>query len=148
MARMNPQLGAALQNPQMRAMLQDPSFIQHITDPNTMQAMAQMQQMFPQGAAGGMPPNFPFPNAFPQSPIGSVGGGGGNLNFSSLFANTAPPAVNNIGSAPNTVNAAARFQSELQQLQDMGFSDSDANLRALVATQGNVNAAVERLLRN
>jgi len=27
----------------------------------------------------------------------------------------------------------------------MGFFDTDANLRALVATGGNVNAAVERL---
>jgi ubiquilin len=31
-------------------------------------------------------------------------------------------------------------------LQDMGFFDRDANIRALQATGGNVNAAVERLL--
>ena len=31
-------------------------------------------------------------------------------------------------------------------LQDMGFYDREANVRALVATGGNVNAAVERLL--
>ena len=33
-----------------------------------------------------------------------------------------------------------------EQLQDMGFTDTAANLRALTATQGNVNAAIERLL--
>jgi len=33
-------------------------------------------------------------------------------------------------------------------LQDMGFFDPDANIRALQATGGNVNAAVERLLQN
>ena len=31
-------------------------------------------------------------------------------------------------------------------LQDMGFSDRPANVRALQAVSGNVNAAVERLL--
>lgn len=30
--------------------------------------------------------------------------------------------------------------------QDMGFFDRESNLRALVATGGNVNAAVDRLL--
>lgn len=30
--------------------------------------------------------------------------------------------------------------------QDMGFYDRDTNIRALQATGGNVNAAVERLL--
>ena len=41
---------------------------------------------------------------------------------------------------------ATTYASQQQQLQDMGFTDVAANLRALVQTQGNVNAAVERLL--
>lgn len=40
-----------------------------------------------------------------------------------------------------------RFQVQLQQLQDMGFYDATSNVRALLATGGNVNAAVEYLLR-
>jgi hypothetical protein len=32
-------------------------------------------------------------------------------------------------------------------LQDMGFYDQEANVRALQATGGNVNAAVDRLLQ-
>jgi ubiquilin len=32
-------------------------------------------------------------------------------------------------------------------LQDMGFYDQEANIRALQASGGNVNAAVERLLQ-
>jgi ubiquilin len=35
-----------------------------------------------------------------------------------------------------------------QLLQDMGFFDQEANIRALQATGGNVNAAVDRLLQN
>ncbi|XP_038620246.1 ubiquilin-3-like [Tachyglossus aculeatus] len=38
------------------------------------------------------------------------------------------------------------FQAQLDQLKAMGFSDRDANLRALTATGGDVRAAVERLL--
>jgi hypothetical protein len=33
-------------------------------------------------------------------------------------------------------------------LQDMGFYDEQANITALQATGGNVNAAVDRLLQN
>lgn len=41
---------------------------------------------------------------------------------------------------------AVQYANQLQQLQDMGFSDAAANLQALIRTRGNVNAAVERLL--
>ena len=51
------------------------------------------------------------------------------------------------GGAPGAaVDPAIRFASQISQLCDMGFLDTDANLRALTATGGNVNAAVERLL--
>lgn len=39
------------------------------------------------------------------------------------------------------------YQSELEQLAAMGFANREANLRALIATFGDVNAAVEILLR-
>ncbi|KAH7669395.1 ubiquilin protein [Dioscorea alata] len=40
------------------------------------------------------------------------------------------------------------FATQLSQLQEMGFVDTQENIRALTATSGNVHAAVERLLRN
>jgi ubiquilin len=43
-------------------------------------------------------------------------------------------------------NPEEAYASQLAQLVDMGFSNRDQNLRALQATQGNVHAAVERLL--
>lgn len=43
-------------------------------------------------------------------------------------------------------NPAIIYRDQLNQLTNMGFSDSEANIRALVATGGDVNAAVERLL--
>ena len=39
-----------------------------------------------------------------------------------------------------------RFRSQLEQLREMGFFDPQANINALIATNGNVNAALERLL--
>jgi ubiquilin len=41
-----------------------------------------------------------------------------------------------------------RFQDQLRQLNEMGFYDVDANIRALLATGGNVHVAVEHLLRS
>lgn len=39
-----------------------------------------------------------------------------------------------------------RFQQQLEQLNSMGFMNREANLQALIATGGDVNAAIERLL--
>jgi len=39
-----------------------------------------------------------------------------------------------------------RFASQLEQLASMGFVDRQANVQALIATMGDVNSAVERLL--
>lgn len=38
------------------------------------------------------------------------------------------------------------YARQLEQLREMGFIDEDANLHALLATGGNVNAAVQRLI--
>ncbi|XP_025077166.1 ubiquilin-1-like isoform X1 [Pomacea canaliculata] len=40
-----------------------------------------------------------------------------------------------------------RYASQLEQLAAMGFVDRDANIRALTATLGDVNAAIDRLLQ-
>lgn len=39
-----------------------------------------------------------------------------------------------------------RFQEELRQLNDMGFTDYNRNISALRRTGGNVQAAIEMLL--
>ena len=39
------------------------------------------------------------------------------------------------------------YASQLHQLKDMGFFDEAQNIRVLQATQGNVSAAIERLLQ-
>ena len=144
MTAMNPQLGVALQNPAVRAMLTNPQLMQQMMNPANVQAMMQMQQAMgtlqnngvlpPMG--GGMSP-FGGMNAFGAPPGAGYGGG---LNFDSIFQ-----AAGAGGAAP-VQDPATRYAAQLQQLRDMGFYDESANLRALQATSGNVNAAVERLL--
>lgn len=46
----------------------------------------------------------------------------------------------------NTVPPEQRYQTQLDQLAAMGFVNREANLQALIASFGDVNAAVERLL--
>jgi ubiquilin len=41
-----------------------------------------------------------------------------------------------------------RFREQLQQLQEMGFTDQQANIAALLATNGFVQGAIERLLNS
>jgi len=41
-----------------------------------------------------------------------------------------------------------RFSSQLEMLASMGFVDRQANIQALIATYGDVNAAIDRLLNS
>ena len=114
-----PQLQSMLAaNPGMRRMLTDPAALRAMADPANLRAMAQMQSMMQQ--LGGM---------------GGAGdmqlGGMGGMPFPGL-APAAPPAQ--------------LYAVQLQQMAEMGFVDAEANTRALQATGGNVNAAIERLL--
>jgi ubiquilin len=38
------------------------------------------------------------------------------------------------------------YQDQLRQLNEMGFTDAQANIQALLMTGGNLQAAIERLL--
>lgn len=60
----------------------------------------------------------------------------------SQVPNNSNPAAN------NTQPPEERYSSQLEQLSAMGFVNREANLQALIATFGDVNAAVERLLNS
>jgi len=142
-ARMNPQLGQILEDPSMRAMLTNPQMMSLMSDPNTMQAMRQLEPLMTQMRGMGL---GPMPNAASN-----------NLDFSALLGglslNGTPGTNSNLSTTQPTTSAPVNstdfntlYASQLQQLQDMGFADVPSNIRALQATGGNVNAAVERLL--
>lgn len=77
---------------------------------------ALMQQMLGMGALG-------VPGAGGLGPMGM----------------TSPPPS-------DTRSPEERFQVQLQQLQDMGFTSAAQNVRALLATGGNVHSAIEYIL--
>lgn len=144
-------------NPQFRSMLTNPDIMRA--------AMAMHNNMRGGGLAGGvapagfggqfqtsLPPRPPqAPTATPAAPAVTPG-----LDFSSLLGGsgiaTATPSPSVTAAPPPAVpavppNPAERYASQLRQLEQMGFSDQGRNLRALQESGGNVNAAVERLLR-
>ncbi|XAR73053.1 hypothetical protein NMG60_11019907 [Bertholletia excelsa] len=140
---LNPQLRSTLDsNPQLREMLQNPEFLQHLTSPETMQQMLAVQQALlsrlnrqqstqethQSGTTQGMQNNMGV--ELLMNMFGGLGAGG--------------PTV------PNTPDVPPEelYATQLSQLQEMGFFDTEANIRALRATSGNVHAAVERLLQN
>ncbi|TCD63177.1 hypothetical protein EIP91_005874 [Steccherinum ochraceum] len=112
------------------------------------------------GAAGGNPMAEMLNNpALMQEMLGAFGGGAGGAGAGGLggfgaggFGGWGPGLGAGLGGAgANAAPADARppeerFQVQLQQLQDMGFTNASQNVRALLATGGNVNAAIEYIL--
>lgn len=66
--------------------------------------------------------------------------------FPGLFGDMGTSATG-AGNTP-TEPPETRFRAQLEQLEEMGFSERQANVRALLATGGNVEAAIEYLLSN
>lgn len=69
-----------------------------------------------------------------------------NDAFSNIMASMLTSLVGQEGNAQQPPEE--RYRSQLEQLTAMGFINREANLQALIATFGDVNAAVERLLQN
>lgn len=140
---LNPQLrGMVDTNPQLREMMQNPDLLRQLTNPETMQQMLALQQSLlsqlnqrqstqDQAQTGG---NTGAPNAAALELMMNMFGG---LGAGSL-------------SVPNNPDVPPEelYATQLSQLQEMGFFDTQENIRALRATSGNVHAAVERLLGN
>ena len=128
------QMSQMMQNPEamesiINLMASNPELIQNImaTNPRFQSLPPEMRQMManPEFLRMAMRMNT------------SMSGSGGQENPFSSFA--AAPAVSN-------ETPEIRFQTQLSQLNEMGFFDADENIRALLATGGNVNAAIEKLL--
>jgi len=143
---MNPQTRHLLDsNPMMRQMIRNPAFLQS------------MNSMMPQ-LRGALPPAPSTAVPVPVNPFGAFGGGGGAAGFPGLFSMFTPPPVAAAAPAASQSTAATtvtptqaeyetRFAPELEAMRDMGFVDTPANITALLAAGGNVNSAIDYLLR-
>lgn len=86
---------------------------------------------------GGNPFGMVDPNMLQQM-FGGFGGGPTNLGGTTGGETTANPA--------NQRSPEERFEEQLRQLREMGFVNASQNVRALLATGGNVQMAIEYIL--
>ncbi|GAB5583868.1 ubiquilin-4 isoform X2 [Prionailurus iriomotensis] len=169
----NPQLQEQLrlQLPVFLQQMQNPESLSVLTNPRAMQALLQIQQGLQtlQTEAPGLVPSLGSfgMSRTPAAPAGSDTGSAPEAPTSSPV----PPATPSPAGAPNApqhlmqqmvqllagggnsqgplevqTTPEVRFQQQLEQLNSMGFINREANLQALIATGGDVNAAIERLL--
>uniref|UniRef100_A0A8C8S3V8 Ubiquilin-4 n=1 Tax=Pelusios castaneus TaxID=367368 RepID=A0A8C8S3V8_9SAUR len=160
----NPQLQEQLrlQLPVFLQQMQNPDSLSILTNPRAMQALLQIQQglqtlqteapgLVPSLGSFGMP-RFPPPSTggstIPENPISSAStasaspAGGGNPQQQLMQQMIQLLA----GGNSQMQSPEVRFQQQLEQLNAMGFINREANLQALIATGGDINAAIERLL--
>ncbi|XP_071435674.1 ubiquilin-4 isoform X2 [Pithys albifrons albifrons] len=151
------------QNPDFAAQMQNPDSLSILTNPRAMQALLQIQQglqtlqteapglvpslgsfgmprMPPSSTGGSTIPENPVPSA--STPASASPAGGGNPQQQLMQQMIQLLA----GGNSQAQSPEVRFQQQLEQLNAMGFINREANLQALIATGGDINAAIERLL--
>ncbi|KAM6364407.1 LOW QUALITY PROTEIN: ubiquilin-1-like [Pluvialis apricaria] len=158
----NPQLQEQMrqQLPTFLQQMQNPDTLSAMSNPRAMQALLQIQQGLQTLAteAPGLIPGF-NPGL---GGLGSTGAPTGSTVPSSVPSeNTSPTSgaaepghqqfVQQMlqalaGANAQLQNPEVRFQQQLEQLSAMGFLNHEANLQALIATGGDISAAIERLL--
>uniref|UniRef100_A0A8B9WVL7 Ubiquilin 2 n=1 Tax=Bos mutus grunniens TaxID=30521 RepID=A0A8B9WVL7_BOSMU len=96
----------------------------------------------PPGSTGtGAPPGPTVSSSAPSETTSPISESGPNQQFIQQMVQALAGA-----NPPQLPNPEVRFQQQLEQLNAMGFLNREANLQALIATGGDINAAIERLL--
>ncbi|XP_072260195.1 ubiquilin-1 [Pyxicephalus adspersus] len=157
----NPQLQDQMrqQLPIFLQQMQNPETLSAMSNPRAMQALLQIQQGLqtlateapslvpgstPFGGIGGSasPPSTTVPTPGPTentTPLSGISEPGHQQFIQQMLQALS-------GANPQVQNPEIRFQPQLEQLSAMGFLNREANLQALIATGGDINAAIERLL--
>ncbi|XP_022346465.1 ubiquilin-4 isoform X1 [Enhydra lutris kenyoni] len=165
----NPQLQEQLrlQLPVFLQQMQNPESLSVLTNPRAMQALLQIQQGLQtlQTEAPGLVPSSLGSFGMSRTPAPAAGSNTGSAPEAPT-SSPVPPATSSPAGAPSAQQhlvqqmvqllaggggsqvqtPEVRFQQQLEQLNSMGFINREANLQALIATGGDVNAAIERLL--
>jgi len=155
--------------PQMLQQMQNPAVQQLMSNPEALQAIMQIQQgmdrlrqtapdVFQSMGLPTLPPNLVPPvapaSATPASPS-TTSSTTPSTPSTTVPGQAVPPdqfsqfmsqMMGQMRSGNPDQPPEERFASQLDQLASMGFVDRQANVQALIATMGDVNAAVERLL--
>ncbi|KAK9514241.1 hypothetical protein VZT92_027721 [Zoarces viviparus] len=162
----NPDISSMFSNPELMRQMQSPETMSMMTNPRAMQALMQIQQGLQtlQTEAPGFMSRL-SPGGLPVPPASGVSIPPENPQPSTMATGSSPSSATSPSdqqllqqmlqmfaggrqqSPPSQLQTPeVRFQQQLDQLNTMGFIDRQANLQALIATGGDVNAAIERLL--
>lgn len=166
MSQMLPTMAQQLQSPQMQSVFSNPQALEAIFQ--IQRGMDQLQRVAPDlmtglGGVGGINPlaglippastttSSTNPTSTPSTT--SPGSTPGQADLAALMAQMlSSGSFGNLGGTGspgvNLPPPEERFRTQLEQLSAMGFVNREANIRALTATFGDVNAAIERLLQS
>eukprot|EP01128_Nolandella_sp_AFSM9_P004847 TRINITY_DN2264_c0_g1_i2.p1 TRINITY_DN2264_c0_g1~~TRINITY_DN2264_c0_g1_i2.p1 ORF type:complete len:223 (-),score=43.03 TRINITY_DN2264_c0_g1_i2:125-793(-) len=78
-----------------------------------------------------------------QNPLMRLGGNNTRPPPFSMFGSTSPPTP--LPTAPTPAPTITDFSAQLSELEEMGFTDVEANRRALQQAQGDLDAAITLL---
>ncbi|KAJ8933027.1 hypothetical protein NQ314_014267 [Rhamnusium bicolor] len=162
MRNMLPQVMAQLQNPEMSSIMTNPQALNAIMQ--IQQGMETLRQtapnlinnIVPGATAATTPATTPVTttssNTAPST-VSNTGQAGGTATTTTTttagndpFSEMARMVAGMANNPENSVPPEQRYQAQLDQLAAMGFVNREANLQALIATYGDINAAVEKLL--
>ncbi|KAF4514011.1 UNVERIFIED_CONTAM: hypothetical protein B566_EDAN018604 [Ephemera danica] len=169
----NPEMQTFMTNPQaLNAVLQIQQGLEQLRQaaPGLVNSMglgglSGLGGLVPPGASPATPAS---PGSGPQSPAATTAGSTNttttsssspsstapssmpNPNNADLFSQFMAQMISTMSTQDPSSNAPPeeRYRTQLEQLTAMGFGNREANLQALIATFGDINAAVERLLQN
>ncbi|XP_010875399.2 ubiquilin-1 isoform X1 [Esox lucius] len=139
------------QLPTFLQQMQNPEKLSAMSNPRALQALMQIQQGLQTLAAE-------VPGFIPGVELGGgLSSDHAPSDLSSAHVATEPGQLQQQQFVQQMLEALAstshqshseemQFQQQLEQLTSMGFPDRETNLQVLVATQGDVDAAIERLL--
>merc|ERR1719209_2198480 len=159
MSTMMPQLLQQMQNPQTQQLMSNPEALAAIMQ--IQQGMDRLRaaapDLYQSMGLPSLPPNLvPNPAAAGSTststaPTGATTGSTGSAPAAGQpnpdqFAQFMTQMMGQMRAGNPEQPPEERFASQLDQLASMGFVDRQANIQALIATMGDVNAAVERLL--
>ncbi|RUS92132.1 hypothetical protein EGW08_000156 [Elysia chlorotica] len=176
MSQMMPNLLQQLQNPDVQNMVTNPRALEALMQiqtglnqlqqesPSVFSSITGMGGLRPGSQPAGTAPNTTSsnpsstttpnpatnPSGTPNPPgITSAGGplGQGLQSNPDAFSSMMSSMMQMMVGGQQNQPPEQRFASQLEQLATMGFMDREANIRALTATFGDVNAAIDRLLQ-
>merc|ERR1719357_1450465 len=161
MAQMMPQMLQQMQNPAVQQLMSNPEALQAImqiqqgmdrlrqTAPDVFQSMGLPTLppgLVPPVVPGSTTPASPATSTTTTTPTTTGDGSTGPAVPPDQFSQFMSQMMGQMRSGNPDQPPEERFASQLEQLASMGFVDRQANVQALIATMGDVNAAVERLL--